>query len=203
MAATTGRIVTARLWPERASRADRNTVNPTRRLLRPKRSRFIRRTCWRRCISRWGSTRTWRSAITSTNPASWSKGRLSWDSGHNPLTSSEHEFQSDLNLPRVEPGAREHAEGGRSQLIARLTEDRMIGQVEDLDARLEVLRTHREPLGGRRVQADDAGSDQGVARHGAVPERTGCGVPIDEGVGVEKARACLLVRRQLPGDAGV
>src|SRR6267143_1412755 len=70
-AATTGRIATALLWRERASRADRNMVNPTRRLLRPKRSRFIRGTCWRPFISRWGSTRTWRSAITSINPASW------------------------------------------------------------------------------------------------------------------------------------
>jgi hypothetical protein len=60
----------------------------------------------------------------------------------------EHEFQSDLNLPRVEPGAREHAEGGRSQLVARLTEDRTIGQVEDFDARLDVLRTDHEPLVG-------------------------------------------------------
>src|SRR2546426_9218313 len=61
---------------------------------------------------------------------------------------SEHEFQSDLNLPRIESGAREHAEVGGSQLSPRLTEDRTIGQVENLDARLEILRTQREPLVG-------------------------------------------------------
>ena len=42
----------------------RSMANPTRRLRRPRRSRFIRTTCWRRFITRWGSIRTWRSAIT-------------------------------------------------------------------------------------------------------------------------------------------
>jgi hypothetical protein len=61
---------------------------------------------------------------------------------------SEHVFQSDLNLPGIQPRARERTEAGRSQLVARLIEDRAIGQIEGLDAHLQVLRTYREPLVG-------------------------------------------------------
>ena len=54
-AATTGRIATARSSRARASRAACSMANPMRRRLRPKRSRCIRTTCWRRCTTRWAS----------------------------------------------------------------------------------------------------------------------------------------------------
>ena len=78
-----------------------------------------------------------------------------------------------MKLPRIEAGGRDYAVGWRSQLSPRLTEDGTIGQVERLDAQLEVLRAHHEPLVGRGVQADDPRSDQRVPLDGAVSERAG------------------------------
>ena len=107
-----------------------------------------------------------------------------------------------MNLPRIEAGGRDHAVVRRSQLSPRLTEDGTIGQVERLEAQLEVLRADHEPLVGRGVQADDPRSDQRVSLDGAVSERVARWNAIDERVGVEVAGPRALVARQLPVDAG-
>src|SRR5258708_3544841 len=117
--------------------------------------------------------------------------------------SSEQQLRSELDLPRVEPGAGDDAERGRPQLVPRLVPDRTVRQVEGLDAKLEVLRTAQlETLVGRRIQTDDARPDQRVARHGAVAERPTRVGAIDEGVGVEIARAAAVAGGQLPVDSG-
>ena len=64
------------------------------------------------------------------------------------VLASKDELQPDLNLPRVDPRAGQHAEVGRSQLTARLIEEGAVGQIEDLDAGLEIFRTHHESLVG-------------------------------------------------------
>src|SRR6185295_16232412 len=52
----------------------------------------------------------------------------------------EQQLSSDLDLPRVEPGARDDAERRRPQLVPGLAPDRTVREVEGLDAKLDVLR---------------------------------------------------------------
>src|SRR5712691_3046669 len=100
--------------------------------------------------------------------------RRSVSSSPAPKVRSEQQLCSDLDLPRVEPGARDHTEVGCSQLRPGLVPDRTVREVEGLDAKLDELRaTQLEPLVGRRIQADDSWSNQRIARHGAVAERPG------------------------------
>jgi hypothetical protein len=111
---------------------------------------------------------------------------------------SEDKLQSELELPRINLRAGDHAVIRRPELIPRRAPDRVIRKIEDLSSEFDKLRLGQiELLVERGVETNDAGADDRISRGIAITEWPDGGNPIYVSGGIEEACARLLAPRQI------
>src|SRR5215470_18958651 len=106
---------------------------------------------------------------------------------------SKRQPQAKLNLPRIDyPGADE-AVAQRAYAQPRVGEDRMVRDVEELAAKLQVRAlAESEPLEHRKVPVDDARADNRLPSGVAVAELRGARQPVHKCRKVEEVARILL-----------
>ena len=76
---------------------------------------------------------------------------------------SEHELQAELQLPHRSSRGSDRAVQRAGQRRVRVVPDRVVEDVERLEAKLQCLGVHPEVPDDRRIHVEDARAEEGVA----------------------------------------
>src|SRR5215831_17501891 len=117
---------------------------------------------------------------------------------------SKGQPQAKLNLPRIDYRGADDAVAQRAYAQPRVGEDRMVRDVEELAAKLQIRTlAESEPLEDRKVPVDDARADDRVPSGVAVAELRAARQPVHKCRKVEEVARILLASWQVRAHADV